>query len=340
MAKNGKKSEGVKWALTGIAFVLVFVILAGILMQVFGKGKVKPSEWFNKPGTEQTSTSNVIIGEGHNSGISLASMPIPTAEYEDYGISAQAESAAVVTATFTPAETTNQAVTWSCDDESGKVTVTPVEGEPLKATVAVTGGFNTQVTVTCTSDYNNTLKATLTVDYVKHLEGLTSNTVELSSLNNPICFNPDLVYSVGTLEPDIVETTLRISINSSLINYLKPKYSKLVNAFSLLAVNVKEFSKPLVTILAEQYYPENVQEYEEKIKSDIALFYYGKTNQEMFGVAMTDVKEIYNDKKSSSRTLPLTRYSIGTFADITILGEGLTLDNSQLIFGYGGLLGE
>ena len=46
--KRHKKSDKIKWVLTGVAFVLVFVMLVGMCLQLFGKGKVKPSEWFNK----------------------------------------------------------------------------------------------------------------------------------------------------------------------------------------------------------------------------------------------------------------------------------------------------
>lgn len=52
--RQHKKSDKIKWVLTGIAFVLVAVMLTGICLQLFGTGKQKPSEWFNKSDTEQT----------------------------------------------------------------------------------------------------------------------------------------------------------------------------------------------------------------------------------------------------------------------------------------------
>ena len=58
MARNElqrhKRSDKVKWAITGVAFVLIFVLIAGIGLQLFGKGKAKPSEWFKKSDSEQT----------------------------------------------------------------------------------------------------------------------------------------------------------------------------------------------------------------------------------------------------------------------------------------------
>lgn len=39
-------SDKVKWIATGIAFIFVAVMLLGLCLQVFGKGKAKPTEWF------------------------------------------------------------------------------------------------------------------------------------------------------------------------------------------------------------------------------------------------------------------------------------------------------
>lgn len=52
--RQHKKSDKIKWVITSIAFVLVFVFLAGLCMQLFGNDKIKPSNWFKKPDTEQT----------------------------------------------------------------------------------------------------------------------------------------------------------------------------------------------------------------------------------------------------------------------------------------------
>ena len=43
-----KRSDKVKWVFTGIMFILAFVMIAGLALQVFGTGKAKPSEWFKK----------------------------------------------------------------------------------------------------------------------------------------------------------------------------------------------------------------------------------------------------------------------------------------------------
>lgn len=52
--KRHQKSDKIKWVCTGVAFVLLFVFLVGLCMQLFAKDdKYKPSEWFKKPDTEQ-----------------------------------------------------------------------------------------------------------------------------------------------------------------------------------------------------------------------------------------------------------------------------------------------
>ncbi len=53
--KRHKRSDAIKWTATAIAFVFVVIVLVGVCLQAFGKGKVKPSEWFKKDEqTEQT----------------------------------------------------------------------------------------------------------------------------------------------------------------------------------------------------------------------------------------------------------------------------------------------
>ncbi len=55
--RRHKKSDKIKWVFTGVAFLLVFVMLVGMCLQLFGTGKIKPSEWFKKDETEQTTST-------------------------------------------------------------------------------------------------------------------------------------------------------------------------------------------------------------------------------------------------------------------------------------------
>lgn len=116
MSNNKSKSNKVKWVFTAIAFVLVFALIVGLCLQVFGEGKMKPSEWFNNQ-TEEVQPEGeggMVVGGGQGTnGIKLASTVIQKAQYEEYGISPLAETAQVVTATINPAEATDTELIWS-----------------------------------------------------------------------------------------------------------------------------------------------------------------------------------------------------------------------------------
>ena len=48
-----KSKDKVKWIITVIAFLLVIVMLITLCLQVFGKGKAQPSEWFSDSEEEE-----------------------------------------------------------------------------------------------------------------------------------------------------------------------------------------------------------------------------------------------------------------------------------------------
>lgn len=63
MSKNLNKhikSDKLKWAFTGIILVLVFVMFVGMCLQLFGQGKVKPSEWLDKTPVENVETVEAV----------------------------------------------------------------------------------------------------------------------------------------------------------------------------------------------------------------------------------------------------------------------------------------
>lgn len=59
------------------------------------------------------SDGGMLVGEAEGSGISLMSAEIAAADYEEYGVSAQAENAFTLTATLTPADSFDKTVDWS-----------------------------------------------------------------------------------------------------------------------------------------------------------------------------------------------------------------------------------
>ena len=54
------RSDKIKWAITAVVLFLVITAIVGVCLQVFGKGKVKPSEWFTK---SETKVEQVVDGD-------------------------------------------------------------------------------------------------------------------------------------------------------------------------------------------------------------------------------------------------------------------------------------
>lgn len=126
-------------------------------------------------------------GEETGNQISLTTVQIPRARYEQYGIMPIAETAYTVTATVEGESLTQdqKGVTWSAaafknpssEWASGKSVGTYVTASPSgnQLTVQCLKAFGEQVVVKCTSTFNTAVSKDLTVDYKEKVEftGLT-----------------------------------------------------------------------------------------------------------------------------------------------------------------------
>lgn len=116
---NHVKKDKVKWAMTAIAFVIVFVFIIGMLLQFFLPDGKRPLDWFNpkeeqeEPVDEANNGGMVIANSGSSNNISVMSYAITSDEFSEYGISSLAESAQVLTATVNPVEATIKDLQWS-----------------------------------------------------------------------------------------------------------------------------------------------------------------------------------------------------------------------------------
>ncbi len=115
--KRHKRSDAIKWTATVVAFVFVAIILAGVCLQAFGKGKVKPSEWFKKdeqseqttpPDTENNVGLLVTPGES-KTGIKLNVTKAAASLGES------AKDTYTVTATVLPSYADDKTVDWSLE---------------------------------------------------------------------------------------------------------------------------------------------------------------------------------------------------------------------------------
>ena len=190
-----KRSDTIKWVLTLLAFILVGVMLAGIILGWFDKKEEPPAE---EEQTEQAGGMEITGGVLAN-GISLMSASIAAADYETYGVSALAESAQTVTASITPSDALNKEVDWSVawknpssawangKDVTDYVTVTPTSDGALTATVECMEAFGEQVLVTATSRDNPSAKGSCTADYMQRYLGTETS----------LSFNNAQYYELG-----------------------------------------------------------------------------------------------------------------------------------------------
>lgn len=179
---NHVRSDKVKWVLTLFAFIVVAVMLAGIICGWFEK-----KEETEEQSHETAMDGGMVVGNAQSGGVALMSARIMSAEYEDYGVNALADTAYTLTATIEPSDATNRSVdytaawknansTWAKGkDVADYVTVQQASEGSLNATVTCLQAFGEQVIITCTVTDNIDLKATCTVDYLRKPLGANLN---------------------------------------------------------------------------------------------------------------------------------------------------------------------
>ena len=155
-------------------------IVSAIVLSIGVVSGLSPTRPFVQP-----CDGKVVIDteSGETHGVKLMAAKIAASEYDEYGVSAQAETAYTLTATITPADAANKAVDWtiafknaSSSWETGKTvtdyaTVTPSADGALTAVVENVAAFGEQIVVTVTSRDNSSAYATCTVEYLQRTTG-------------------------------------------------------------------------------------------------------------------------------------------------------------------------
>ncbi len=207
-----KKSDKVKWIFTFVGFLIILVMLVGMGLQLFGQNNLKPSEWFNKPNSEQASTNNgakdgAIVNNGNSDCMQVASSKIAYADYEKNGISQQADTAYTLSATIKPNAAVDKTIKWSVAWQNGNSewandknvtdyltinTDTTQSGENI--TVTCLKDFGEVIEITACSSEDETKKAVCTVDYRKRIKSVNyAFQYDGNSMNNVIA-DSDGVY--------------------------------------------------------------------------------------------------------------------------------------------------
>lgn len=172
-----------------LALILVGGVCGGLLQHHYNWGAEEKPPVEETPGGEEkpedSGGGEVSTEAGVSHGIRLAAVKLMSSQYEDYGVSAQAETAYTLTATITPADAANKAVDWtiafknaSSTWATGKTvtdyaTVTPSADGALTAVVENVAAFGEQIIVKATSRDNAEAYATCTVEYLQRTTGYT-----------------------------------------------------------------------------------------------------------------------------------------------------------------------
>lgn len=213
--KQGKGK--IKWAVAVIAYVILFIMTAVLILEVFGRGKMKPSEWFPKQERSETLADKDsdrglhIPAETTGNNIALMSSVIKAEEYAEYGNASHVDSAYMVTAVVYPELAANRNVVWSigwknksdtwAKDKSvtDYVTFAEVEGVENTVRVACIEGFNAQIVLTAASESEPYIKAEVPIDYVIRVIGMTVTLKGTDRLNNNASVSK--LVSTGTQSP-------------------------------------------------------------------------------------------------------------------------------------------
>jgi hypothetical protein len=243
MKDTGKKLTGI------MTSVLSFLLLSATAVGGFFVGKT-----FAKSQTDTTAqyatdiplavNDESFYTQKSNNGINLMSKLLKTAEYSEYGISTQSESARLLTAVVTPDYASNKLVDWSIrwanpssDWATGKtvtdyITVTPTSDGALTAYVTCIQAFGEQAIVTVTSRSNSLVSTSAKIDYRKKptttttlLTGSTSETKtwDIEEIET-LCDYSDS-WSIGTIDDSAVSHTVSVTTSDSLRNILEQKFT-------------------------------------------------------------------------------------------------------------------
>jgi len=293
-----KKSDKIKWIATAVAFGLLFIFIAGLCMQLFGKGKLQPSNWFKK--TEQTTPATpeekdnggAVITDTENTtdGVSINSKKLLRSEFEENGISAQAETAFTLTAIVLPEEAFDKSVDWSVAWQnsgsswaSGKnvndyYSITPTSDGSCTANAVCKQAFAEPVIIKCKLR-NADIYATVKADYLAKLLDIEFNAppYELGNYGS-YEFLYRANYSIGTItNGTLTFKSLFLSFPSEFGELVSNTYSSAPDG------------------LFDDYFGNDI------IYDADEIYPYGSAQTEGFSPYWTDIMQVPSDISTSDR---------------------------------------
>ena len=217
--QHHKRADSVKWTITWIVLFLMIAALVLGALQLFGKGKTKPSNWGAEepPATEQATSGGLEIEEPDaeaDARIQLTTTVIPRKLYAQYGVMPIAETAMQVTATIgtendEPAEDgeldwalvwKNAQSEWATGKAVSDYVTIQVSDDTLTATLSCLQAFGEQLQLTAQIKTNAAVKsAPRTVNYVQRYDETSYSTAKIIYTNSSYP-DADLTWDLSSRE--------------------------------------------------------------------------------------------------------------------------------------------
>lgn len=290
MKKSGK---GKVIAISIFVFLLAvaIVIACGIGSRDYDTGK-----WFQQPDVTKWFYSwGKKTDNDNNEDIVLTTYALSADEYAAYGIEPQAISAGVLTATFTPSNTTNKRTNWTFSwagndwskdkNISNYIQFTPGTDYAPECTYSVLRDFGDSIIVECSSRANPSLKASTRFEYMAKFSSIWGN----GSLSLDYGEDLDIFYDLysddycWSIEPDsYVATKVSLKLTNDFHKFIIDTYDESWENEDIIYENVTTPIKwdtlfyPTLQELASAYYNETDWTDIFDVSVSIDCYYNGK----------------------------------------------------------------
>lgn len=160
-----------------VAIILALTLAGGWIAQTVVSKQKEPITY--TPVDETYEGMQMAVANEDN-GIKLMSARIAVEDYDDYGVSAQAESAFTITATVIDEyghspehiQQVTYSMAWASTNSADINDYVTMNVNGTSAMFSCLKGFSTQIVVTCASDLDATKKSTAILNYAKRITGV------------------------------------------------------------------------------------------------------------------------------------------------------------------------
>lgn len=172
--RNKAKGNGVAKAVAIVLALLIFFVGGGVLGWFASAGN-----WFGAK-EPQKEDGGLIVTESEAHGVSIAARKVSLAEYEEYGIAPQSDSAYTVTATVkneageSPEyiQEVTYSMAWASENSATLTDYVTMTQSGVTATVTCKQPFEVRIDLICTSVLDSSVSATAKLDYEKRFQGV------------------------------------------------------------------------------------------------------------------------------------------------------------------------